>query len=114
MTRRMAHALLAMALAIAPTGVAWAGLVGTEEVIEQRDGAAERARVESFLAREDVQRRMIELGVDPAEAARRADGMTAGEARQVSRNIAALPAGQGKGTSIVLVLLLVILLILVI
>lgn len=113
-TRRMAHVLLAMAMTMAPTGNAWAGLVGTEEIIEQQDSAAERARVESFLAREDVQRQMIEMGVSPAEAARRAGGMTAGEVRQVSQNIAALPAGQGKGVSVVLLLLLVILLILVI
>ncbi len=119
MPQRMLHFLLVVALALAlatvPAGFARAGLVSTEEVIAQRDSAAERARVESFLARQDVVRQMIEMGVDPAEAARRAGSMTAGEARLVSRNIEALPAGQAKrGVSVVLVLLLVILLILVI
>lgn len=115
MSRRILPVLLAMALATAPAGMARAGLVGTEEVIGLQDSAAERARVEGFLARQDVVRQMIEMGVDPAEAARRAGSMTAGEARLVSRNIEALPAGQAKrGISVVLVLLLVILLILVI
>lgn len=112
---RVLHFLLAVALATVPAGIARAGLVSTEEVIGQQDSAAERARVDGFLARQDVVRQMIEMGIDPAEAARRADSMTAGEARLVSRNIEALPAGQAKrGVSVVLVLLLVILLILVI
>lgn len=109
MSRRILPVLLA--LATAPAGMARAGLISTDEVIGQQ----ERARVEGFLARQDVVRQMIEMGVDPAEAARRAGSMTAGEARLVSRNIEALPAGQAKrGISVVLVLLLVILLILVI
>lgn len=117
--QRMLHfplvVVLAVALATVPTGIARAGLVSTEEVIGQQDSAAERALVGDFLARQDVVRQMIEMGIDPAEAARRADSMTAGEARLVSRNIEALPAGQAKrGISVVLVLLLVILLILVI
>ncbi len=114
MRQRVLHFLLAMALATVPAGIARAGLVGTEQVIEHQDSVAERARVESFLARQDVRRQMIEMGIDPAEAARRAGSMTAGEVRLVSGNIEALPAGQAKGFSIVLVLLLVILLILVI
>jgi hypothetical protein len=57
---------------------------------------------------------MIEMGIDPAEAARRAGSMTAGEVSRVAGNIEALPAGQAKGVSIVVVLLLVILLILII
>ena len=112
--QRMLRFLLVMALATVPAGIARAGLVSTEEVVEQQDSAAERARVEGFLAREDVQRQMIEMGIDPAEAARRADGMTAGEVRRVAGNIEALPAGQARGVSIVVVLLLVILLILLI
>lgn len=73
---------------------ALAGLVGTGTVIalEQRQ---QQADIHAFLEREDVRKKLIELGVTPEDAQTRVDHLTTGELRMLHQQIDNLPAGAG-------------------
>lgn len=83
-----------------------AEMIGTTQLLETSASAAQRARVDAFLAREDVQRQFEAMGVDPADAAVRVAGLTEAELQQLSERIDSLPAGAGA-LELVLVILLV-------
>lgn len=97
---------------VLPTGFARAALVGTDRIIERSAAADQRARVQSFVERDDVKRKMVELGVDPDEAASRIGSLSDAEAAQLAARIDGLPAGQGAGSAVVLLLVIVILILL--
>ncbi len=96
-----------------PIGVANAGLISTEQVVEREAAAEDRARIFDFLARHDVRAQLTELGVDPAMAEARVAGLSDAEIRSVAGRIDQLPAGQdvfgailGTALAIFLVLLI--------
>lgn len=98
-----------------PHRVAFAGLVGTESVLDGQSGAPDdRARVRMFLLREDVGAQIASHGVDPAEALARVEGLTDREVAMLAIRIDELPEGQSGGLTtaagvvIVLYLLLLI------
>ncbi len=96
-----------------PIGIASAGLISTERVVESEAAAGDRARIFDFLAREDVRAQMIELGVDPAVAVARVSGLSDAEIRDVAGRMNQLPAGQDffgavLGTALVIFLVLLV------
>jgi hypothetical protein len=95
-----------------PLATASAALVGTEQVIDKPDITAQRDKVQAFLARDDVKRRLTEFGVNADEAGARVDGLSEAEVQQLAAQIDGVPAGQGAG-SVAVILLLIVLLILV-
>jgi Family of unknown function (DUF6627) len=91
-------------------GAATAEIVTTEQVLPQAD----RERVHEFLNREDVEDRLKQLGVTPAEARKRVDAMTPEEIRTVAGKMDTLAAGGALSTTdwiIILLLIIVVLLI---
>lgn len=97
-----------------PLGVAQAGLVTTEQVVNHDATAADRARIAAFLARGDVRAQLETLGVDPAEATSRVAGMSDAEVKRIAGRLDTLPAGEGAAGAVIvaalaLLLLLVIL-----
>lgn len=79
-----------------PSSPAMAAWVGTGEAL-----GSPKARLVSFVERDDVQKQITSLGVDPDEALRRVNGMTDAEAKVALEKIGALPAGgDGVGTLI--------------
>ena len=96
-----------------PIGIANAGLIPTERVVESEAAAGDRTRIYDFLAREDVRAQMIELGVDPAVAVARVAGLSDAEIRDVAGRMDQLPAGQDffgavLGTALVIFLVLLV------
>ena len=96
-----------------PIGIANAGLIPTERIVEHEAAAGDRARVIDFLAREDVRAQMIELGVDPAAAVTRVAGLSDTEIRDIAGRIDRLPAGQDffgaiLGTALIIFLVLLV------
>ncbi len=68
-----------LSIALVSAGFApfsFAGVVGTEYLVEADARAASVARVETFLARDDVARQLQELGVDEADVQSRLAGLT--------------------------------------
>ena len=116
--RRISRGLAAPMAAVmfvvsVPIGIANAGLISTEQVVERVAAAADRARIFDFLARQDVRAKLTELGVDPAMAEARVAGLSDAEIRDITGRIDQLPAGQDVfgailGTALVLFLVLLI------
>ena len=93
---------------------AQAAMVATDSVIEQAVKADDRARVMEFMAREDVRRQMESLGIDPDEAAQRAESLSDEEIQQIAGQLDQLPAGQDTLIGVVLAAILIVLLVLLI
>jgi hypothetical protein len=91
---------IALALAVAlfvtslPIGAAHAGLVTTDQLLEQRTAAAERERLAAILLRDDVRQQMEALGVDRNEAIARLASLSDQEVQQIAGKLDELPAGQ--------------------
>lgn len=102
-----------IAMNVVPFGLAQAKMVATEQVIEQTDPASDRARVESFLLRDDVQKQLILLGIDPEEATSRVAGLSDGEIQQIAGRLDELPAGEGPIGAIVGAIVLIFLVLLI-
>jgi hypothetical protein len=96
-----------------PLGAANAALVSTEQVLEQRDGAAERARVLAFLDRAEVREQIVALGVDPIEAAARVRALSDAQVREIAGQLDQLPAGQSAVGAVLGVILIIFLILLV-
>ncbi len=82
-----------MLLASLPWGVAQAGMVTTDRVIDEITIQDDRARVMDFLVRDDVRQQLEALGIDPDEAAARADSLSDAEIMQIAGQLDELPAG---------------------
>lgn len=77
-----------------PIGAARAGLVTTEQVVEQRTAATDRERLAAILLRDDVRQQMEALGVDRDEAVARLASLSDQEVQQIAGRIDELPAGE--------------------
>ena len=73
--------------------VSYAGIIGTQSMIEMEQTGTDQARVESFIDQENVRDQMISLGVDPAEVKERIAALTDNELRMLTDNIDTMPAG---------------------
>ena len=84
-----------------------AAMIGTGQAIASVE--AQRAKVQDFVARADVQRELAALGVGAAAAGERVNALTDDEARLIAGRIEALPVG-GVGTEVALAIVLLLLL----
>jgi hypothetical protein len=85
-----------------------AEMIGTAQMLAQAP-EAQQERVAAFLAREDVQRQFVALGVSPADAATRVASLTESQLQELSSRIDSLPTG-ADGVGVVLVVLLILIL----
>jgi hypothetical protein len=102
-----------MVMNVAPIGLAQAKMVTTDQILEHADPGSDRERVESFILREDVQRQLVLLGINPEEAASRVASLSNGEIQQIAGRLDELPAGEG-GVGVVVGAILIIFLVLLI
>jgi len=84
--------IVATALAGLPL-TAQAGIVSSDEIISSSAAAANRDRVSSFLARDDVRQALQTQGVSPQAAAERVQAMSDAEVEQLAGRIDQAPAG---------------------
>ena len=84
-----------------------AAMIGTGQAIGSVE--AQRGKVQSFVARADVQSQLAALGVEATGVSERVNALTDDEAQQVAGRIDTLPAG-GVGTEVALALILILLL----
>ena len=59
--------------------VAPAGMISTSEIVDSQTRVESLSRIELLLAREDVTRQMVALGVQPQQVMARLDAMTTAE-----------------------------------
>jgi len=86
-------ALILNMLAVGFPQVSFAGLVGTGTALEMQAKEEDSARIDAFLARDDVRAQLIAMGVDPAAASARVAMLTQTERQQLEQQIDKLPAG---------------------
>ncbi|HEX6321260.1 MAG TPA: PA2779 family protein [Burkholderiales bacterium] len=82
-----------------------AGMLGTDAAL----GSAERARIATFLEREDVRQQLQAQGVAPADVKARVAALTDEESAQLAGQVDSLPAG-GDVLGVILTVFLVLLL----
>jgi hypothetical protein len=70
-----------------------AGMIGTDRVLATASAQADRAAVQSMLARSEVSSQLQTLGIDVATAKDRVAAMTDDEVRSLAGKLEALPAG---------------------
>jgi hypothetical protein len=97
--RNIVIRLLIACLALMPFS-AHAGMVGTDAVIQQ-SALTNRAGIQQFLARAEVQSQLQALGISPEQARARVNALTDDELARVAGQVGALPAG-GDATPIIL------------
>ena len=88
---------------------AYAGMVGTGEVIDQQQAVVDRGQLLTALDREDVRQQLVAMGVDPQAAQERVAALSDQEIQSLNGRVQSLPAGGdvlGIAVFIFLVLLL--------
>lgn len=76
-----------------------AGMISSEFAHAVAKQEYNRARICSFLARQDVEQAMVKHGVNPEEARNRVEGLSDQEVQKVVRVLDRMPAGgDGVGT----------------
>ena len=101
--------LLAASVAVSPFA-ARAEMIGTPVLLSAAEAARHQQQVESFLARADVQRQLVDFGVAPAQAAERVAALTDAELQELAGRIDALPAGAGALEIALLIVLILLIL----
>ena len=110
--RAVAGVVVTAFLAAALPLKAYAGMIGTDTVVQQSTRAENLARVRTLLSREDVQHRLQMLGVDPADALQRATALSDSDLAQLSTKADQLPAGGDGGLFALLGVVFLVLLVL--
>ena len=101
-------ALFCVFLLLAPiVAPVHAAMVGTDKVLADARGDADRAEVLAFLDRDDVRQQMEALGVDPADAEARVAAMTDAEIAELHARMDEIPAGGANVLSVALVVFIV-------
>lgn len=72
-----------------------ANMISSGELLAVEQQQAKRAKVDDFLAREDVAAELARLGVDEAVARQRAQALSDQELAQLADRIDQMPAGAG-------------------
>jgi hypothetical protein len=109
-TKRLMILIMSFSLLSASLpSISYAGMIGTQTLIENLNSNDSRVRVEEFIARENVREQIIALGADPAEVQDRLAALTAGELRLLEQEIDNMSAG---GILVVIGIVFVVLIIL--
>lgn len=74
---------------------AHAAMIGTEGLLAAQSREAQVAKVDGFMAREDVRAQLERWGVDAQQAAERVDQLSDEELQQLVATIDSEPAGAG-------------------
>ena len=107
--RLMIYTLCLALLNVGSPLVARAELVGTLQAVEASTRAQDLAAVSATLAREEVRAQFAALGVDPAQVDARVAALTDVELRQLSAQMADLPAGADSALAVIGIVFLVLL-----
>jgi hypothetical protein len=96
-----------------PHQAVMAAMVGTETVLDAVRVQNARERVRNLMAREDIRAALVNQGIDPREAAARAEALSDSEAVRLADATASLPAG-GSALGIIIAAILIVFILLLI
>jgi hypothetical protein len=106
--RVLASILIFCTATMGMQGFAQAGIVTTDEVQAAHNTGAQRDKVNSFFARDDVRQALVSQGVDPDAARERAQALTDAEVADLAGRVDKAPAG-GDVLGVILVVFVVLL-----
>lgn len=86
-----------------------AGVIGTETVIQSQERTARIERITAVLERDTVQRQLVALGVNPADARQRVAALSDSELQSLEQRMDELPAGADGALTVLGIVLLVLL-----
>jgi hypothetical protein len=70
-----------------------AGIIGTQEYVMAQERGQMLIRIDAYLAKENVRKQMIALGVDPDDAQQRLSALTDEELRRLDGEMDSMPVG---------------------
>jgi hypothetical protein len=111
LTLMFSAVLVPVCLTMLPATTAQAGMIGTDEAVSTQQQTGDRARIDAFLSRAEVQDQMRAMGVDAATARARAKALTNEEAAQLAQKMSVAPAGGNISSTDFIIILLVIILV---
>ena len=105
---RFAKTFSLLAGLLLSSATAHAALIETPQILS----APDQAGLIDLLQRQDVQRQLVEMGVDPMDALQRVERMTAAEIAQLHNRLSELPAGGRIGVIELLLIIIILILVL--
>jgi hypothetical protein len=107
--KRVMAILVSVSLVSSYTAQTWAGVVSTEQVLQQ-EAAIDTAPLVSALDREDVRQHLVDMGVDPEQAKLRIAALDDEQIGAIQANMDALPTGGGVLEVVLAVLVVLVIL----
>jgi len=104
-----ASVMMVCMLVMGLPGQGMASVISPEQYLAAGDRSADLARIQSVLDREDVQRQLVSLGVDPDAARERVAALTSVELATLADQLDELPAGGALAVIGVIFVVLIIL-----
>ena len=98
MMNKLLQASILSSMLIFGIGQATAGVFGSDQVIADQQHQYNKQQVLSFVDNAQVQNKLIELGVSPADAKQRIANMTSAELDALNNQLNEMPAGGIVGT----------------
>ncbi len=86
--------------------LAQAAMIGTPEVIAEQQQQVDRQQLRSMLDDQDVQKKLVAMGVDRDQVEQRINSLTPAELAQFNQQLDQAPAGAGAVGIIVLFLVI--------
>lgn len=108
--KRLLAMLVSVCLVMTCSPAARAGVVTTQQAIEQQLLSSGQASLVSALERQDVRQQLVGLGVDPENAKLRIASLSDAQVAELQRAMNDLPAGGGVLEVVVAVLLVLLIL----
>ncbi len=93
-TRTICRLLIVSLLAL-PFDVAWAGMVGADQLAAADSGKPAREALLTLLGRSEASAQLQALGIDPGSASKRVAALSDEEIRSIAARMESLPAGAG-------------------
>lgn len=91
--RRLVVFMVCVSFTMGLVPVAQARVIGTQTLLEQTLRQERIDKVNALLAREDVRKQLVAMGVDPQAAQERVANLTDDELQLLEQRIDSLPAG---------------------
>ena len=105
--KRLASLLAALhVMVFAQIPLAPAAMIGTTEVIAEQQQQVDRQQLRSMLDDQDVQNKLVAMGVDRDQVEQRINSLTPAELAQFNQQLDQAPAGAGAVGIIVLFLVI--------
>ena len=102
--------VLMLSFTFSQTAPAIAGIVGTDSFLSEQTIQADREKLRSLMARNEVRSLLQHNGLTVAQAQERVNALTDSEVRQLAQRFEEMPAAGNAGVVILVIVLVVIIL----